>query len=135
MYTIALGYVKVPTPGTPVSLSTVITTYNAALAAAGKTFQLDANEKVHKIEAWPLLSNTGVVYLGLDTSASCSTGAVMNKSTGVGVIKAVQVPGASGHQDCAFVEGEGNENTVRIADYAIDAANANEGFMIYGFKS
>ena len=132
MYTIDLGYVKVPTPGTPVTLAAVIASYNAALPAGRQ--QIDANEKAHKIEFWPLLTNTGLVYVGLAVGAPASNGSPMNKATGSNVMKAVQVPASGGHQDFFIAEGSKGANDIRLADYAVDAANANEGFMVYAFK-
>lgn len=115
----SLGYVKVATPGTPVSLSTVLATLG-----------LDANLKVHKIEFWPLLTNTGATYVGLSASAPGSTG-TMNKSTGAGVLKQVQTPSTGGHQDLAKFSGSNNENSVRVADFAVDATNSNDGFAVF----
>jgi len=136
MYCIPLGYVTVPAAGTPVAMASVVAAFNAAMTAAGKTVQLDPNEKVHKIEFWPLVTNTGVVYVGLDVSAPMSTGAAMNKGTGLNILKAIQVPAASGHQDFFFAEDtDGSVNTVRIADYALDVATSGQGFMIYAFKN
>jgi uncharacterized Zn-binding protein involved in type VI secretion len=132
MYTIALGYVKVTTAGIPVALSAVITAYNAALPAGAQT--ISAGEQVHKIEFWPLPTNTGFTYAGLDVSAPMSTGVVMNKATGVNVLKVIQIPAVgSGHSD--FFCAASDANSVRIADYSVDVAVSGEGFAILAVKN
>lgn len=124
MHTISLGYVKVATPGTPVLLSTILAALNLAP-------ELTNNGKVHKLELWPLLSNVGVTYVGRSATARDAGGVVVNKATGVGVFKQVQIPSSSGHQDFFKVESFNEENTVVISDYAVDAASANDGFAVF----
>jgi hypothetical protein len=86
--------------------------------------------KCHRIEMWPLLANTGIVYGGLSATARVAGGVVMNKGTRQAVIKQLQIPAASGHQD--FVEiAAGAGNSVLVDDYAVDAANANDGFDVF----
>lgn len=124
MHVVSLGYVTVPTPGTPVPLGPVLAALNLP---ADKT----QGGKCHCIEMWPLLSNTGIVYAGLSAVAFASQGAVMNSATGKNVIKQVQTPSTSGHQDFAKVCATDESNSVVVADYAIDAAVASNGFSVF----
>lgn len=117
-----LGYVAVTTAGTPIPLST-------KLAAAG----LAADYKAHELQFWPRLGNTGIVYVGLDTSAPGNVGTVaMVKATGVNVLKELQKPATTGQQDHLTICSDGNN--VRLADYAVDAAVNGEGFSIYAIE-
>lgn len=114
----SLGYVKSTTPGTPKS-------FNALFPNLGK---------VHNIEFWPLLSNTGIVTIGLDVSAPGSTGVAMDKSTGLNCLKQLQVPATTGQQDNVQFEGE-NSNDIRVQDFAIDVAVSGDGFAVFTIEN
>lgn len=120
MYIVPLGYVKVASHGTPKKLSTV-------LAALG----LPADLKVGNLQFWPLAANTGIVYVGLSDGAPGSS-AVMNVTTGAGVLKQLVPPGANGHADYVDICSGPNTNAIRVADYAVDSAVDNEGFTVFG---
>lgn len=127
MHTISLGFVKVPTPGTPVLLSAVFAALNvpAGLTEGGK---------VHKIEARPLLANTGIVYAGqsgADPQGKSGPGTAFAKGTGVGLLAQIQVPATTGHEDKFVVCASDHTNSVNINDYAFDAAVSNEGFVVF----
>lgn len=106
-----LGHIAVPTPGTPVLLSAVLT-------ALG----LDPETRVTRVYVTPLGGNAGKTYVG-------SPG--MSKSTGVGVLKQLQIPPATGFNDTFTLESvDGGVNLIRLASLAIDADTANDKLTV-----
>lgn len=118
MYVISLGKVTVTTATTIVRLSTIL----AALSLA-------ADLKVHKLEFWPTLGNTGAVHVGIDASAPAAGGVPMLVSSGLNVIKSIQKPSTTGQQDQLTIQGEGM--SVRVADYAVDATTNGDSFQVF----
>jgi len=122
MYSISLGYVTVTTAGTPIPLSTILAALN-----------LDPNLKVNKLEAWPLGTTAANMYVGLADIANGGTRTitVMNKGTGVGVLKQLLPPAATGRNDFFREEAPaGQVNTVRVADYAIDTDTSGSKLVL-----
>lgn len=106
-----LGHIAVPTPGTPVLLSAVLT-------ALG----LDPETRVTRVYITPLGGNAGKTYVG-------AVG--MSKSTGVGVLKQMQIPPATGINDTFILEAAGGgTNLIRLASLALDADTANDKLTI-----
>lgn len=123
MHTISLGFVKTVTAGTPIPLAT-------PFAALGLAAELTNNGKVHEIQAWPLLANSGITFFGHSTTSRQSS-IVMNKSTGVGVLKQVQIPATTGQQDHVSIQACDESNSLLVSDYAIDSNVNAEGFAIF----
>ena len=106
-----LGHVAVPTPGTPVLLSAVLT-------AVG----LYPETRATRVYVTPLGGNTGKTYVGA---------AGMSKSTGVGVLKQMQIPPATGVNDTFTLEAPGGgTNLIRLASLALDADSASDKLTI-----
>jgi len=106
-----LGHIAVPTPGTPVLLS-------AVLAALG----LDAETRVTRVYVTPLGGNAGKTYFGTTT---------MSKSSGVGVLKQLQIPPTNGYNDTFTLESaDGAGNLIRLGSLAIDADSAGDKLTI-----
>lgn len=106
-----LGHITVPTPGTPVLLSAVLTSLG-----------LDPETRAARVYFTPLGGNAGKTYVGATT---------MSKSTGVGVLKQLQVPPASGINDTFTLETVGGGvDLIRLASLAIDADSANDKLTV-----
>jgi hypothetical protein len=105
MQAVALGLIRVPTPGVPVRITADETLLACALV----------------VRTAP--GFTGKTYLGL---------AGMDKSSAskTGVIRILSEPAAYGPQDGEEIQaGGGHGNLIRVADYWIDADVAGEGVM------
>jgi hypothetical protein len=98
-----LGRVNVPTPGTPVPL-----TANPAITVS-KVF----------VQAIPGL--TGQTYFGSTT---------MTKATLAGVTRVLAPNPTGGFSENFFLESQDGTNSIRLADYAIDANVAHEGLLV-----
>lgn len=126
MYVISLGLVNVASAGTPTKLADVLSNLG-----------LPADLKVYCIRGWQHVGQTHSMYVGLSDTApdgkndGGTTGAVFVASTGVGLIKEVIAPPTTGHADHFEVCAPTQINAVRVADYAIDAANNNDKMVIY----
>jgi hypothetical protein len=106
-----LGHVAVPTPGTPVLLSAVLT-------ALG----IDPETRAARVYVTPLGGNAGKTYVGAPG---------MSKSTGVGVLKQLLVPPTTGYNDTFTLESvDGGVNLIRLASLAVDADSANDKLTI-----
>ena len=99
----SLGRVNVPVPGTPVPLTT-----NPAITAS-KLF----------VQVIPGL--TGKTYLGIPT---------MTKSTLAGVARVLWPNSTGGFSEHFFLEWQDGTNSIRLAEYAIDADVASEGLLV-----
>lgn len=99
----SLGRVNVPVPGTRVPLTT-----NPAITAS-KLF----------VQAVPGL--TGKTFLG---------SATMTKATLAGVARVLAPNPTSGVSESFFLESQDGDNSIRLADYAIDADVAGEGLLV-----
>jgi hypothetical protein len=99
----SLGRVNVPVPGTPVPL-----TANHAITAS-KLF----------VQVIPGL--TGKTYLGSHT---------LTKSTLAGVTRILSPNSAGGFSENFFLESQDGTNSIRLADYSIDADVAGEGLLV-----
>lgn len=97
------GRVNVVTPGTPTRLSTDST------VTASKLF----------FQAIPGL--TGKTYVGVPA---------MTKATLAGVARTLCPNAASGFSENFEIESQDGENSIRLADYAIDADVAGEGLLV-----
>jgi len=98
-----LGRVNVPVPGTPVPLTT-----NRAITAS-KLF----------VQAIPGL--TGKTYLG---------SATLTKATLAGVARVLAPNSAGGFSEDFFLESQDGANSIRLAEYSIDADVAGEGLLV-----
>ena len=99
----SLGRVNVPVPGTPVPLTT-----NPAITAS-KLF----------VQAVPGL--TGKTYLGTTT---------LNKFTLAGVARVLSPNPTSVFSENFFLESQDGTNSIRLAEYSVDAAVAGEGLLV-----
>lgn len=99
----SLGRVNVPVPGTPVPLTT-----NSTLTAS-KIF----------VQAVPGL--TGKTYLG---------GPAMHKATLAGVTRVLSPNPSGGFSENFFLEAQDGANSIRLAEYAVDADVAGEGLLV-----
>ena len=97
------GRVNVATPGTPVPLSTDPT------AAASKLF----------FQVIPGL--TGKTYVGAPS---------MNKSTLASVARVLWPNATGGSSETFYIESQDGENSLHLAEYAIDADVAGEGLLV-----
>ena len=98
----SLGRVNVATPGTPVPLTT-----NPTLTAS-KLF----------VQAIPGL--TGKTYLGAPA---------MTKATLAGVTRVLS-PNSAGPSENFFLEAQDGANSIRLAEYSVDADVAGEGLLV-----
>jgi len=99
----SLCRVNVPVPGTPVPLTT-----NPTLTAS-KIF----------VQVVPGL--TGKTYLG---------GPAMTKATLAGVTRVLWPNTAGGFSENFFLEAQDGANSIRLAEYAVDADVAGEGLLV-----
>jgi hypothetical protein len=97
------GRINVTTPGTPVRLSTDPT------VVANKLF----------FQAIPGL--TGKTYVGVPSMA---------KSSLSGVARVLAPNATGGFSETFYVEGQEGEDSIHLADYAIDADVAGEGLLV-----
>lgn len=97
------GRVNVPTPGTPVHVTT-----NTAVAASKIFFQV-------------IPGLTGKMYVGAPA---------MNKSTLTGVARVLWPNAAGGFSETFYIETQDGEDSIRVADYAVDADVAGEGLLV-----
>lgn len=98
-----MGRINVPTPGTPVPLATDPT------ATASKLF----------FQVIPGL--TGKTYAG---------GPNMNKSTLAGVARVLWPNATGGFSETFYIESQDGGNSIRLAEYAVDADVAGEGLLV-----
>jgi hypothetical protein len=106
-----LGHIAVPTPGTPVLLSAVLTSLG-----------LDPETRAARVYFTPLGGDVGKTYVGIPG---------MNKTTGVGVLKQLQIPPANGFNDTFVLENaDDSVNSIRLASLAIDADTANDKLTV-----
>lgn len=99
----AKGRVNVTTPGTPVSLST-----DTSVTATRLFFQV-------------IPGLTGKTYVGVPG---------MNKSTLTGVLRVLWPNSAGGFSETFTVEAQDGRDSIRLADYVIDADVATEGLLV-----
>ena len=97
------GRVNVTTPGTPVPLTT------DATATAAKIF----------FQVIPGL--TGKTYIG---------GPALNKSTLANVARVLWPNATGGFSETFSLEAQDGRNSIRLAEYAIDADVAGEGLLV-----
>jgi hypothetical protein len=98
-----LGRVNVATPGTPVPLTTNPT------VTASKLF----------MQVIPGL--TGKTYIG---------GPAMTKATLAGVTRVLWPNSGGGFSETFFLEAQDGANSIRLAEYAVDADVAGEGLLV-----
>ena len=97
------GRTNVPTPGTPVPLTTDQT------VTASKVF----------FQVIPGL--TGKTYVGKPT---------MTKATLAGVARILWPNMSGGLSETFYIESQDGENSIHLADYAVDADVAGEGLLV-----
>jgi hypothetical protein len=97
------GRVNVATPGTPVPLSTDTT--------------VTANKLLFQV----IPGLTGKTYVGKST---------MTKTTLAGVARILWPNSSGGFSETFYVESQDGTNSIRLADYAIDADVAGEGLLV-----
>jgi hypothetical protein len=98
-----LGRVNVPTPGTPVPLTT-----NTSVIASKIFFQV-------------IPGLTGKTYVGQPT---------MVQGTLAGVARVLWPNATGGFSESFYIETQDGENSIRLADYAVDAQVAGEGLLV-----
>ena len=97
------GRVNVTTPGTPVPLTT-----DPAATAAKIFFQV-------------IPGLTGKTYIG---------GPAMNKSTLANVARVLWPNATGGFSETFSLEAQDGRNSIRLAEYAVDADVAGEGLLV-----
>lgn len=97
------GRVNVPTPGTPVQVTT-----NTTVTASKIFFQV-------------IPGLTGKTYVGAPA---------MNKTTLDGVARVLWPNAAGGFSENFYIETQDGEDSIRVADYAVDADVAGEGLLV-----
>ncbi len=98
-----MGRVNVPTPGTPVPLST-----NPAVTVSKLFFQV-------------IPGLTGKTYAGVPA---------MTKATLAGVARILWPNTSGGFSEHFYIESQDGENSIRLMDYAVDADVAGEGLLV-----
>ena len=98
-----IGRVNVPTPGTPVPLST------------------DETVTVSKLFFQVIPGLTGKTYVGAPT---------MTKTTLAGTTRVLWPNSAGGFSETFYVETQDGEDSIHLADYAVDADVAGEGLLV-----
>jgi hypothetical protein len=98
-----LGRINVPAPGTPVPLTTDLT------VTASKVF----------FQVIPGL--TGKTYVGMPS---------MDKGTLAAVARILWPNAAGGFSETFYIETQDGRDSIRLADYAIDADVASEGLLV-----
>jgi hypothetical protein len=100
----SFGKIAVPTPGTPVRVTT------------------NTNLRVARMRFAVVIGETGRVFLGV---------AGMNKADGTGVVKQFWPTGAGGGIADEFeVTAMDDRHLLVPSDYYVDANNANEGLIV-----
>jgi len=102
-----MGRISVPTPGTPVPLSTDPT------ATASKLF----------FQVIPGL--TGKTYAGAPT---------MTKANLAGVARVLWPNATGGFSETFYIEAQDGSNSIRLSEYAVDADVAGEGLLVTYWK-
>jgi hypothetical protein len=98
-----LGLISVPTPGTPVPL-----TSDPTVTASKLFFQV-------------IPGLTGKTYAGTP---------VMAKATLTGVARILWPNSTGGFSENFYIETQDGENSIRLSDYAVDADVAGEGLLV-----
>jgi hypothetical protein len=98
-----MGSINVPTPGTPVPLST-----DSTVTASKLFFQV-------------IPGLTGKTYAGVPT---------MNKTTLKGVARILWPNSSGGFSENFYIETQDGEDAIHLADYAVDADVAGEGLLV-----
>lgn len=98
-----MGRVSVPVPGTPVPLAT-----DPAITASKVFFQV-------------IPGLTGKTYAGAPS---------MNKTTLTGVARILWPNSTGGFSENFFIESQDGSNSIRLAEYAIDADVPGEGLLV-----
>jgi hypothetical protein len=98
-----MGRVNVPTPGTPVPLST------------------DGTATVSKLFFQVIPGLTGKTYVGAPTMA---------KTTLAKTVRVLWPNSAGGFSETFEVEAQDGEDSIHLADYAVDADVAGEGLLV-----
>jgi hypothetical protein len=98
-----LSRVNVPVPGTPVPLST-----NTTLTASKVFFQV-------------IPGLTGKTYVGIPS---------MTKGSLAGVARVLWPNAAGGFSENFMIESSDGANSIRLAEYAVDADVATEGLLV-----
>ena len=98
-----MGRINVPTPGTPVPLTT-----DPTVAATKVFFQV-------------IPGLTGKTYVGTPSMA---------KGTLAGTARILWPNTNGGFSESFYIETQDGEDTIRLADYAIDADVASEGLLV-----
>jgi hypothetical protein len=99
----SMGRVNVPTPGTPVPLST------------------DETVTVSKLFFQAIPGLTGKTYAGAPT---------MTKATLAGTARVLAPNSTGGFSETFYVETQDGEDSIHLADYAVDADVAGEGLLV-----
>lgn len=100
----SFGKIGVPTPGTPVPVSS------------------DPNLRVERMRFAAVIGETGRVFLGV---------AGMNKANGTGVLKEFWPTGSGGGVADSFdIWAEDARHLLAPSDYYVDANNASEGLIV-----
>jgi hypothetical protein len=97
------GRINVPTPGTPVPLST-----NPAATASKLFFQI-------------IPGLTGKMYVGAPA---------MSKATLSSVARVLWPNPTGGFSETFYIESQDGDNSIRLAEYAVDADVAGEGLLV-----
>lgn len=97
------GRVNVPTPGTPVPLTT-----DPTVVASKLFFQV-------------IPGLTGKTYVG---------NASMTKATLAGVARILWPNTSGGFSETFYIESQDGENSIRVSDYSVDADVAGEGLLV-----
>jgi hypothetical protein len=98
-----MGRVNVPTPGTPVPLST-----DRTVTASKLFFQV-------------IPGLTGKTYAGVPK---------MTKTTLAGVARILSPNPSGGFSENFYIETQDGEDVIHLADYAVDADVAGEGLLV-----
>lgn len=115
MPVLMLGKISVPTPGTPVKLTT--TAEYQALAAQGMNPAFFTCQAV-LFQAWK--ANTGAVYVGR-LGLNRTTGAAVSAVLGIPTDGSIPSHGASNHLAPAGID---------LSVYYLDADQANDGALV-----
>jgi len=97
------GRMNVPTPGTPVPLTT-----DPSVTASKLFFQV-------------IPGLTGKTYVGTPN---------MTKGTLAGVARVLWPNSSGGFSETFYIEAQDGRNSIRLEDYAIDADVAGEGLLV-----
>ena len=98
-----MGRVNVPTPGTPVPLSS-----DPTVTASKLFFQV-------------IPGLTGKTYAGVPA---------MTKATLTGVARILWPNSAGGFSETFYIESQDGENSIHLANYAVDADVVGEGLLV-----